>query len=159
MNFPEMQLLYTVSASCLLLPATLNIYILCYSSTAGEKILISSCAVMQKLLAQIQFPLQAAGNMLQHKSFKLKQSVEVNLYFYESPKQFSITEVQMIKKNLIYARQRTSIIQNISKANKKAQIKDKQAARLRNHFALGLDPINSSSPQSKPSLVNDVYLL
>lgn len=51
------------------------------------------------------------------------------------------------------------MIQNISKANKKAQIKDKQAARLRNHSALGLDPINSSSPQSKPSLVNDVKTL
>lgn len=57
----------------------------------------------------------------------------------------------MIKKNLllIYARQRTSIIQNIPKANKKAQIKDKQAAKLTNHFALGLDPINSSCLQSK----------
>lgn len=52
---------------------------------------------MQKLLAQIWFPLQPAGNMLQHKKLKLKQSVEVNLYFYESPKQFSTTEVQMIK--------------------------------------------------------------
>lgn len=46
--------------------------------------------------------------------------------------------------------QRTSIIENIPKANKKAQIKDKQAARLTNYFALGLDAINSSCPQSKP---------
>lgn len=54
------------------------------------------------------------------------------------------------EKSLIYARQRTNIIQNMPKAKKKAQIRDKQAARLTNHFALGLDPINSSCPQSKP---------
>lgn len=56
----------------------------------------------------------------------------------------------MTKKNLIYARQRTSIIQNIPKANKRAQIEDKQASRLTNHSVLGLDPMNSSCPPNKP---------